>query len=149
MRPIETWRPNSSLSARPPDNPAPPALSPPREPRGWNYAVLYVLYTIVLFLGYQAFWVWRSAADVLLGFWLPFRSEWFSFSYLCATLLMGLILFCVVVGAEGYLRNGLDRGHGPLGRLPSRFTRIAATLILSIALALVLQEVILRARLHP
>lgn len=111
-----------------------------------TYALCYALYAVVLFLCYQSFWIWRSTAEVVAGHFHR-KGEWFQFLYLSMTLVVGIIMFAVIVGSEGYLRHSIDQPsfadrikHGPVNRLVRRFLRIAVPLVLGLLIAVALQE---------
>lgn len=120
-------------------------------PPPWSYAVCYGLYALILAGCYVSFWSWRSTAEVVVSY--LFRDadaldSTLNAVYLVATLAIGLVLFGLAVGSEPYLRAGLERprarerrrGRGPLGRLGTRFARVALPLAGAMFLAVWLQD---------
>lgn len=112
-----------------------------RHPAAWNYLVCYGLWSTVLVVCYYSFWIWRGTAEVVAGYLLR-RHPAFSSLYLLITLLAGVVIFAVLVASEGYLRNGIARGPGPLGILPGRFLRIALILALIAGSGIAIQTLI-------
>ncbi len=114
---------------------------PLRRTSLWCYGLCYALYGAVLALCYEVFWLWRSTIDVLLSYLLG-RNQWREFYYMVASLLIGIVLFGVAIGAESYLRNGLATGRRPLSALLRRFLHVGALLVGAIVVAAVLQELV-------
>lgn len=112
-----------------------------RGPSAWSYIVCYGLWAVLAALCYTCFWVWRSTSEVVLAFLLR-RSHAFAAVYLGTAVLIGVVLFAVVVGGEGYLRNGLNVRGDALGPLVRRFARLTWPLLLALALAFALQELV-------
>jgi hypothetical protein len=111
-----------------------------------HYVLCYALFAVIVALGYQSFWIWRTTVEVVVGYFYR-KNEWFQFFYLCGTLLIGLLVFVVIAGAEGYLRQALDHAnladrmkHGPARRVIGRFARVAVPMLVSLLVAAALQE---------
>jgi hypothetical protein len=123
------------------------AQDAPAPPAGWAYALLYGLYALILVLCYFSFWTWRSTAEVVVGYVFR-KSDGLDAVYLASILAGGLLLFGLAVGAEPYLRRGLEhprrgarlRPDGPLRRLILRFMRVTGLLVGAIVVALLMQE---------
>ena len=99
-----------------------------------GYLVCYLLYTLLLVLGFVGIlMVWRHTVLLLLAVLMP-QSDWGNFIYLCTVVLLGFGLFIFVLVAEHYLRSGVPRGQ-----MPGRFIRLAVPLVLLTAVGLGLQ----------
>ncbi|MDQ3854890.1 MAG: hypothetical protein M3281_00675, partial [Chloroflexota bacterium] len=113
-------------------HPLPPMRLGRPEPTGAQrillYGACYLLWILLIVLGYVVVWViWRSAAmSLLVGLIdetdIDQRSVG-NFVYLLSIVLMAAGLFVLVMGAEPYLRDGVRKGL-----LLRRFTRLAAPL---------------------
>ena len=119
------------------------------RPSFWDYALCYSLYFLVLGAAFEAFWVWRSTIEVVVGF-LYRKSDARESAYMLGTLFAGLMLFVAVLAGEDYLRRALARRYGEIDgyhgvrRLFMRFARLLVSLVATLAIAVAAQEGILR-----
>jgi hypothetical protein len=122
-----------------------PAPGPSRlyRPTPLHWALYGALYLATLVACFQGFWLWRSTLDRVLGvlFW---RHDWFETVYLTCMCAVGLVLFCLVVGAEPYLRGVLVTSYYPQGsylvRLVLRFLVVAVLVAIVVGPAAGIQE---------
>jgi hypothetical protein len=85
-----------------------------------RYTACYGLYVVVLVLSVAAFFVWPGALKALLAL-LDLQWGLNRLIYLTTLTLLTLLLFIVVMGAEPYLRHGVERHL-----LLRRFLRLSA-----------------------
>lgn len=112
-----------------------------RQPRLVDYLICYALYAVIVFVCFESFWLWRSTLEAVFA--AVYRhADGFAWAYLISTISIGIILYCVVIGTEGYFRTSIERGGGPLGLLPGRFIRVAIMMGAMTALAVGLQELL-------
>ena len=103
------------------------------QPRGADYVVCYALYAAILVLGYVVYLVWKKTAlFVVLAIFGGGQAT--SATYGTVGLLVLIALFVVAMIAEPYLRTGVR-----CGQTSHRFTVLATSLGLVIALGLALQ----------
>jgi hypothetical protein len=115
----------------------------PFRPSRALWIACYSLYAAVLFVAYQAFWLWRSTLEGYLAAVLRDR-DWFPPAYLGATALVGIVIFMVVVWSEAHLRGSLPTSYYKLGnyvlRLLWRVVHVAVVLGLVLGSAVALHE---------
>jgi hypothetical protein len=106
-------------------------LESAKRPYLRSYVACYALYigliipgTIVVFL------IWRNAILAMLAAFLG-RSQANRLIYVACMLLLGLCGFILVIAAESYLRNGVQRQ-----KLLPRFVKLAVPLLIAGALGL-------------
>ena len=107
---------------------------PGASARWVDYLLCYLLYAVVLVLAYVvAFVIWRPAILALTAaVFGPSRIN--RAVYLTGVILVGGAMMILVLGAEPYLRTGVERGQ-----LLRRFARLAVPLVIAGALGLLLQ----------
>jgi hypothetical protein len=104
---------------------------PKRKPTRLEYLACYALYFLLIVAGVATlFLVMRPAILALIAALLG-QSRANRIVYLAAIALSGLGLFILVMTAEPYLRNGVERGQ-----LARRFIRIAAPVVVAAILSL-------------
>jgi len=113
----------------------PQADVPSRRDRALAYTACYGLLLVLLLLDVILLFVWRLTLLILIARYTE-RSAANSLLYLGPLLLLGMVLFVSLIGAEGYLRDGVERRQ-----LRRRFLRFAVPLIVMLLLALLLQGV--------
>ena len=122
----------------------------PFRPSRGLWVLCYVAYAAVLFVSYQAFWLWRSTLEGYLAAALRDR-EWFPPVYLGSTALVGIVIFVVVVWSEAHLRGSLPSSYYKLGsyvlRLLWRLLHVALVLALVLGSAVALHEWTIRSLL--
>ena len=97
------------------------------------YAVCYSLFLLLFALSILVFFVWRAAILALIAAFGT-RSAVNSLLYLGPMTLIAIVLFLVVMAAETYLRNGVERRQ-----LRRRFFRFATPLIIAVVLGLLIR----------
>jgi hypothetical protein len=113
----------------------------------WLWAAHYLLYAGVLYVTFMGFWLWRSTIQNLTDV-LMYRDPWRQPVYLAATMIIGLTLFAIAMGGEGYVRGALSRPVAtgsyvfPLAR---RYGRVLLALIGVIGAGALAQELLFRA----
>lgn len=124
-------------------SPAPVWPASPYRPAAWHWAACYLLYVLVLYASYHTFWLWRTTLERVLPFLIQDK-DWFPPTYLGAMTIIGLALFCIVVGSESHLRYGLIttyyRPGSYLLRLLWRFVHLALVMALVAGGAIAMQE---------
>lgn len=104
---------------------------PAKWPTLRRYLACYALYIgLIIPATLAVFLIWRSAILVMLAAFLP-RSQVNQLIYLASMLLLGLGAFILVMAAEPYLRNGVERQQ-----LMRRFRKLAVPLVIAAALGL-------------
>jgi hypothetical protein len=119
-----------------------------QPPRAWHYALCYTLYAALLVLCYYAFWTWRATIEVLAAYYYrtEHTREAFQATYLVIILLAGIVLFVLAVVGESYMRGSFGSGGirgwalHPVRRVLVRFAQLATPLVVSLIVALALQE---------
>ena len=115
----------------------------PFRPTRLPWVLCYAAYAGVLYVSYQAFWLWRSTLEGYLAAALRDR-DWFPPVYLGSTALVGIVIFVVVVWSESHLRGSLPTSYYKLGsyllRLLWRLTHVALVLALVLGSAVALHE---------
>jgi hypothetical protein len=107
------------------------------EPTLRGYLACYALYILIIIPGTLAvFLIWRNAIVALLATFLQ-GSQANRLIYLASMALLGLGGFILVMAAEPYLRNGLQRQQ-----LLRRFWKLAIPLVAAGALALLVLTVV-------
>ncbi len=111
------------------------------QPAKWptlrGYLACYALYNGLIIPGTIAvFLIWRSAILVMLAAFMS-RSQANRLIYLASMALLGLCAFILVMAAEPYLRNGMERRQ-----LMRRFRKLAIPLVIAGALALLVLTII-------
>ena len=119
------------------------ATDAPFRPTRVHWVLCYAAYAGVLFVSYQAFWLWRSTLEGYLAAALRDR-DWFPPVYLGSTALVGIAIFVVVVWSESHLRGSLPTSYYKLGnyllRLLWRLVHVALVLGLLLGSAVALHE---------
>lgn len=93
------------------------------QPKGRDYLLCYALFALLLVLCYGTFVAWQQAIALVVGVVLN-RSEGTQAALGLGAVFVGLALFGFVMGAEPYLRGGVERG-----RLRARFLRLLLPLL--------------------
>jgi hypothetical protein len=106
----------------------------PKQKPSWQaYLACYALYFLLIVAGVATlFLILRPALLALIGMLLG-QSQANRIVYLATITLSGLGLFILVMAAEPYLRNGVERQQ-----LIRRFLRIAAPVIVAAILGLLM-----------
>ena len=122
---------------------SPDSPEAPFRPSRVHWVLCYAAYAGVLYVSYQAFWLWRSTLEGYLAAALRDR-DWFPPVYLGTTALVGIMIFVMVVWSESHLRGSLPTSYYKLGsyllRLLWRLTHVALVLALVLGSAVALHE---------
>ena len=111
------------------------------EPAKWptlrGYLACYALYIGLIIPGTIAvLLIWRSAILAMLAAFMA-RSQANRLIYLASMALLGLGGFILIMAAEPYLRNGMERR-----RLMRRFRKLAIPLVIAGALAVLVLTIL-------
>lgn len=98
------------------------------SPPLWLYGLSYVLWGALLYLCYQTFWIWRSVLHDVLGVVL-WRQPSFEAVYLLSMAVVGMLLFGLSIGSEGYLRASMSRRGKWVWRLLGRFLGLGLVIL--------------------
>ena len=102
-----------------------------------SYVACYALYIGLIIPGtVVVLMIWRSAILAMLAAFMA-RSQANRLIYLASMTLLGLGLFILVIAAEPYLRNGLERQQ-----LLRRFRKLAIPLVIAGALAVLVLTIV-------
>jgi hypothetical protein len=93
------------------------------QPKGRDYLLCYLLFAVLLALCYFTFVAWQQAITLVVGVVLD-RSEGTQAVLGLGAVFVGMALFGFVMGAEPYLRGGVERGL-----LRARFLRLLLPLL--------------------
>ena len=102
-----------------------------------GYLACYALYIVLLIPGtVGVLLLWRNAILVLLAAFMS-RSQANRLIYLASMALLGLCGFILVVAADPYLRNGVERQQ-----LLRRFRKLAIPLVIAGGLAVLVLTIV-------
>jgi hypothetical protein len=101
-----------------------------------KYVFCYLLYALVLVLSYGLYLVWSQTILLGLGTFVE-APQSIPALWGAGMLLVGIGAYLLVLVAEPYLRNGVQKQQ-----LRRRFLRIAAPMVVMIAVGVVAQELI-------
>lgn len=104
------------------------------QPKGRGYLVCYVLFAALLVLCYVTFVAWQQAITLVVGVVLD-RSEGVQAAIGLGAVFVGMALFLFVMGAEPYLRGGVERGL-----VRRRFVRLLLPLLGALLLGVAIRE---------
>ena len=97
------------------------------------YVACFVLWLVIVAMSVAALFVFRETVVPLLSL-LVGPTPWTQVIILIGTLLSGMVLVVVALGAEPYLRHGLERG-----KLMRHFALLAVPLVLACGAGLLIQ----------
>jgi hypothetical protein len=112
------------------------ATRPVPPPRLLRYVALYILYALIVAMGYiVVVHVWLSAIVAMIGAFLG-HSYANRIAYMVSMVVLGTIMFIVVIAAEPYLHQGMEQRQ-----LLMRFARLAMPIALLGFLGLLLWRI--------
>ena len=97
------------------------------------YVACFVLWLVIVVMSVATLFVVRETVVPLLSL-LVGPTQWTQFIILIGTLLSGMVLVVVALGAEPYLRHGLERGQ-----LMRNFAQLAVPLVMACCAGLLIQ----------
>ena len=100
------------------------------------YVICYVLYALTLVLSYGVFVIWSQTILLGLGAFVD-GPQVVPALWGAGVLLLGISAFLLVLVAEPYLRDGVQKGQ-----LVGRFLRLAGPLVAMILVGVIAQELI-------
>ncbi len=104
-----------------------------RRPGILGYVACFVLWLVIVVMSVAVLFVFRETVVPLLSL-LVGPTPWTQVIILVGTLLSGMVLVVVALGAEPYLRHGLERG-----KLMRNFALLAVPLVLACGAGLLIQ----------
>lgn len=104
-----------------------------RDPGTRMYAVCYVLWLVIVAISVAALFVFRETAVPLLSL-IVGPTPWAQAIILLGTMVSGIVLVVVALGAEPFLRYGVERGQ-----LMRNFVLLALPLMLVCGAGLLIQ----------
>lgn len=114
--------------------------APLPDPRSWSlmlaYVICYVLYALILVLSYGVFVIWSQTILLGLGAFVD-GPQVVPALWGAGVLVLGISAFLLVLIAEPYLRDGVQKRQ-----LRRRFLRIAGPLVGTMLVGVVAQELI-------